>query len=329
VRGIALAAGDASVTVNWIPAGSAGGPGTPAIDGYRVRCRADGGDYVELAGGVANRSSAVVAGLTNGTSYRCEVASVSGKTLGAWTASTSTATPLGRPAAPGKPSLTPLDHAVRLQVVPLASGQVSGYSYECSNDGGRSWTTPVAARSTSDGSAEIGNLTNGVPYVCRAFAANAAGTSEPSVLSDAVLPCGSLLDCQPELRPLVGILGILLVVGLFAAGIAIYRSRVSGYVIAVVDSVHTANLGSGRNLGISFVRAVPHGPFTGIVADRGPQADIRIRHRGNGRFVVSSGSEHVTTTDGVPVIVGAQGIHHEVVLRAFSTRTATLAPGRR
>ena len=57
--------------------------------------------------------------------------------------------------------------------------------------------------------AEIGNLTNGVEYVCRAFAANAAGLSDPSEASDAVRPCGSLLECNPVAPPILGLLGFL------------------------------------------------------------------------------------------------------------------------
>src|SRR3954452_7416520 len=329
VRAIALAAGDGTIKVNWIAGATSTAPGAAKVDGFRVRCRSGKGDWIESADGISTGGSAVVAGLTNGQTYRCEVASLSGKVQGAWTTATSAVTPLGKPAAPAKPSVAALNHGVRVQVPAVDSSQVSGFRYECSSDGGSTWTAPVQAGSTDVTTAEIGNLTNGAEYVCRAAAVNAAGVSGPSLLSDAVRPCGSLLECQPALQPVVGILGVVLVVGLLAAAMAIYRSRGGGYVVAVVDGVHSANLGSGSKLGVTFVRSVPHGPFTGIVPDRGPKADIRVRRRGGGRFDVSNGTDRVEASDGVPAVISVYGIRHEIVLRAFSTRTAQLAPTRR
>ena len=55
-------------------------------------------------------------------------------------------TPTGNPAAPGKPSVAALNEAVRVGVAPQASGDISGFRYECSSDGGATWpATPDAS----------------------------------------------------------------------------------------------------------------------------------------------------------------------------------------
>ena len=139
--------------------------------------------------------------------------------------------------------------------------------------------------------AQITHLTNGVQYVCRAYAANAVGLSEPSALSDAAMPCGSFVDCDPLLRslvqPILVLLGVLLAGGLLAAFVALYRERPRGYVVAVVDVVHSANLGHGSRLGFDFVRDPVTRTITGIAPARGGKADIRIRQRRGGRFEVT------------------------------------------
>ena len=182
----------------------------------------------------------------------------------------------------------------------------------------------------ADTTAQIGNLTNGVPYVCRAFAANALGLSDASPLSDAVKPCGSLMECNGVVAPVVGILGVVLVGGLLAVLVALYRERRRGYVVATVDVVHTANLGHGSRLGIGFVRDPRSRQVTGIVADRGPDAEIHIRQLRGGRFEVTDGVGRVhVTTSGEPIVAVVAGVRHELVLLAFATNAASPVSSRR
>jgi hypothetical protein len=111
---------------------------------------------------------------------------------------------------------------------------------------------------------------------------------------------------------------------------ALYRDRSRGYVVAVVDVVHTANLGHGSNLGIAFVRAPGSRAVTGIVAERGPKADMRIRNLRGGRFVVTDRAGRHNTSSGEPIIaVDSIGVRHELVLRAFATRAASSVTSRR
>jgi hypothetical protein len=119
-------------------------------------------------------------------------------------------------------------------------------------------------------------------------------------------------------------LGLVLFAGLLAALAALYRDRTRGYVVAVVDVVHTANLGYGSKLGIGFVRTQPRGPITGIVADRSKRADIRIRHHGGDRFEVTDRVDRHVAISGEPVItVDSLGARHQVILRRFRTATAS------
>jgi hypothetical protein len=314
VRDITLTPGDGRIEVAWVA------PATtpePIVD-YRIRCRPGEGEWVESGEGVSLETSAVVEGLTNGAAYECAVVAVGATWEGPWAAAPTLATPVGRPAAPGKPAVQALDRAVRIDVPPEDVLLVSGYRYECSDDQGRTWPARLDVTSAGGTTAVIGNLTNTVEYVCRAFAENVVGLSNPSETSDAVRPCGSVLECSPLIAPVLGLLGFLTFGGLLAVLLAFYRNRARGYVVAVVDVVHTANLGYGSRLGFGFVRARRGGPVTGIVADRTRSPDFRIRHRGRDRFEVTDRVGQYAATAGQPVIVvDSLGVRHEVILRSY------------
>jgi fibronectin type III domain protein len=325
VSGITLTAGDGRIDVAWVaPATSA----VPVID-YTVRCGTGDGNWIVSTEGVSLEPKATVEGLTNGTAYQCEVAAVGPSSSGAWTASTTSVIPLGRPAAPSKPSVDALNHALRIRVTPVEGAIVSGYHYECSSDKGGTWPATVDAPANSP-TAQIGNLTNGVDYVCRAFASNAIGISDASPLSDTVRPCSSLLECNSVLVPVLGGLGVLLAIGLLAAFVALFRGRTLGYVVAVVDVVHTANIGHGSKLGIAFVRAPDNRQVTGIVADPGRQADVHIRQLRGGRFEVKDRMGRRLATNGERIVVAdSVGVRHSLVLQAFATNAASAVASRR
>jgi hypothetical protein len=248
---------------------------------------------------------------------------------GSWTAAGAPVTPLGRPAAPSKPSVEALNRAVLVKIAPIASAGVSKYHYECSGDNGGTW--PAATDASSDGTpARVGDLTNGVEYVCRAFAANDIGASDASPVSDAVKPCGSTLECNSILLPALGVFGLLLFGGLLLALLALFRGRTQGYVVAVVDVVHTANIGHGSNLGIGFIRAPDSRRVTGIVADQSKNADVRIRKLRGGRFAVRDRTGRHEVDDGEPVVIAdSVGTRHSLVLRAFATNAASRVASRR
>jgi hypothetical protein len=328
VRGIQLTARDGRIELAWAPAVAR--TNAPPIVDYLVRCRAGDGDWLESKEGVSLQRTAVIEGLTNGTVYRCEVAAVGPTSVGPWTPAAATATPSGRPQAPGKPAVEALNGAVRVSVTPVDPASASAFHYECSGDAGATWPNAVDVTSAADPAAEIVNLTNGVDYVCRAFAQNAIGQSDASPMSDAVRPCGSPLQCNPLLTPILGVVAVGLVGAVALMLVALVRIRRRGHVLAVVDGVHTANLGFGSKLGIAFLYTPGGKQVTGVVADSSPTADIRIRNHGGGRFVVTDRYGPHDATDGVPIIAAdARGGRHDVVLRAFNTNAATPVSSRR
>lgn len=321
VRGIRATAGDGRIDLAWAPPAT---PPTPVVS-YKARCRPTaGGDNVDATDSAPTQPQATVEGLTNGTEYTCEVATVGANNQGPWTPAASTATPIGKPDAPPMPGVQPLNNALMIDVAPADPPGVSEYQVECSSDGGTTFPSTVDVPAASGHpTAQVSGLQNGTPYVCRTYAKNAIGQSDASPMSAAVKPCGSLLDCNGLLLPTLGILGAVLALGLLAVAIALYREGRRGYVLAVVDVVHTANLGHGTRLGLSFERAPGSRVVTGIVADKSSNADIRIRLLPGGRFAVRDGAGRHVTQSGDRLIAVVGGVRHELVLHAFATNAAS------
>jgi hypothetical protein len=327
VRGIRATAGDGHIDLAWAPPAN---PPTPVVS-YKARCRpSSGGDNVNAPDSAATQLQATVDGLSNGTEYTCEVATVGATNQGPWVPAASTATPIGKPGVPPQPAVSALNGALEVDVAPSDPPGVSEYHVECSSDNGATWPAVVDVPAASGPPiAQVPGLANGTAYICRTYAQNAVGQSDASPASAAVKPCGSLLDCNGLLLPVVGILGTVLALGLLAVAIALFREGRRGYVLAVVDVVHTANLGGGNRLGLSFIRAADSKVVTGIVADKGPNADIKIRLLPGGRFSVRDGAGRHVTSSGERLIAVVGGVRHEVVLHAFATNTASQVSTRR
>ena len=239
-------------------------------------------------------------------------------------------TPLGIPAAPGKPTVLALDGGVEITVNAAAVDGVEGFRYECSSDGGATWSQTLDVASPELTTTRISDLSNGTEYVCRTFASNTVGLSDPSPLSDVVRPCAGLFGCNPIALPLLSALVAIAAVGILVLLFLIYRDRTQGYVLAVLDVVHTANLGKGTTLGIELTRAPGTKSITGIVSRRGSTADFQIRALGGNRFAVTDKVRRQEVSSGESlIVVDSIGIKHELTLRAFDTRAASaVARGR-
>jgi len=327
VRDVTLVPGDGQITISWVPPAV-----TPVeIVDYRVRCRTGGGDWIESTEGTSLELSTTITRLTNGADYECQVAPVGPQGEGRYTPARATATPIGRPAPPPAPIVTAIDGGAVISQSPEAAVGVNEYRYECSGDGGATWTEPVVAPATLT-TATVAGLTNGVEYVCRAFAANVSGVSDPSPVSAVIRPCGSALECNPLLQPILVGVGAVLLVILAIVAVATYRGRPRDYVVVVVDVIHTQNMGHGRRFDISLVRSEDGGQVTDIERTRRGDPDFRIRYLGRERFRVLDGSgRRQEVVSGKPVILlDARGSRHEVVLWAFGTPSAAAAQaGRR
>jgi hypothetical protein len=332
LQGVKLTPGDGSVDLSWAPPVVTTGGSAPPISDYRARCRPSSGtgDWIESTEGVSVDTRATIAGLANGTAYDCEIAAigVDASAEPVWTAA-GEITPLGRPAAPPKPAVAAADSSVVISVPPAADTSVARYRFECSSDGGNTWTEKAGVDADA-ATTTIGNLANGTNYICRAFAENPVGVSDASPLSDAFRPCGSLLECNPVYIPVLGGLFAILLAGIAVAMLMLLRGRTKGHVIAVVDVVHSANVGHGSRLGIGFMRQAGGRAITGIVADDGKEAEIRVRRLRNGKFVVRDRNGAHEAEDGAPVVVTDRtGVRHSLVLRAFDTDAASEVARRR
>ena len=314
VRNITVKAGDAAIEVAWAPPADA--ESTP-IEDYRVRCRPSaGGDNVESAEGVSTELAATVGGLANGVQYSCEVSAVRPGVPEVWTAAGLPATPVGRPPAPTKPTAQALDTGVRLGVTMPADAPVTGFDFECSSDGGATWTVERRVEGARP-AVDIGGLTNGTEYVCRVYAINEGGVGDASPLSDAFRPCSGLLDCNPILLlPVAGL--VVLLVGLILFGLIRRLAGRAVYVTAQVDQFAPVTLGRGPKVGMAFVRRGPSNRVAGVVPAEGRDADVRIRYAGGVSFQVDAGGRrHKTEFGRLVQVQDPDGRTHELVLRAY------------
>lgn len=177
--GLALESQDGELLVSWTASASS------VVDGYRVWFReGTSGAFSEWTAGVADTSPTGVSGLVNGTSYQVYVEAFNDG--GATASSTVAATPVALPDAPAAPTSSALAAAVSLTwSAPASDGgaEITAYEVESSFDGGLTWS-PETTSTTSP--VTVSGLTNGVGYVFRVAAVNAAGTgpfSDPSVES--------------------------------------------------------------------------------------------------------------------------------------------------
>jgi hypothetical protein len=320
VRNIAVVAGNGEIRLTW----QAPVAGPVDVVDYVARCRTGEGDWIESTEGTSTTTNAAITGVDNGAPYECQVAAIgSASPEGRFTEASVTVTPIGRPSAPDKPTGSVFGGGVRVAVGASPAPGVAEYRYECSSDGGATWPVTVTSHAT-DTSAEVTGLANGTEYVCRAFATNASGVSDASAVSDALRPCGSAIECTPIIMPVLiaagAVLGLVLLILLFA----LYRGRPRDYVVAVVDVVHTRNLGHGS----AFAIAVKP---EGIDKVRGGRSDVRIQYLGKERFrVFDRGDRKQEATAGIPLrVVDGRGTSHELVLWAFATPSAAAAEASR
>jgi Fibronectin type III domain len=314
VGSISVTPGDAEIKVAWVRPADAG---SSPIEDYRVRCRPSaGGDWIESTEGVSTETSATVTGLSNGVEYGCEVSPVRSSGLEVWTPAAVTALPVGLPPAPSKPDALPLDTGVHLVVAMPDAALVTGFDFECSADGGT--TFPIQRQVHGDrGMVDIGGLTNGTEYVCRAFATNGSGTGDASPLSDVFRPCSGVIGCNSLLLIPIGGLVVLLLGLLLFFLIHTVRGR-AVWVTAQIDQFAPVSLGRGPRVGMMFVTRGPQNRVAGVTPAEGRKADIRIRYVGGVTFQVSGGGRRRKTEFGrVVEVTDPDGRTHELVLRAY------------
>jgi Fibronectin type III domain len=309
--GVRVLAADRALTIQWLPPTA----GADGITGYVARCAAaSGGAPFEVTVGVSPPLETKIDGLEPGVGYVCEVAATDGATVGPASPAAAAVVVLGIPNAPSQPRAEPLDAAARLTVEPGTGAPVEQYVFECTGGGS---AAPIQA-SGSTPSVVVGGLTNGQTYQCVAYAESSIGRSPASPLSASFSPCGGLLDCNPWAKWVLG--GVVLVALLGGAFLFVqqYRRRNRTWITAQVDGGENRPLGWGPELGIRLVED-DTGWFAAALPPEG--AKVKVRYRGENRFVVTAGTRVATVHQGDATSVRDDaGAYHQVILRRYRDR---------
>jgi titin len=178
---------DGTLSFTWSAPLSDGGN---VITDYVVQYSANSGlTWSQFSDAVGTSTSATITGLQNGTSYVLRTAALNNAGQGAWSVSSSAATPYAAPSAPTALTGTSQDAQVALTwAAPAANGAaITDYVIQYSADSGSSWIGFSDAASATN-SAVVAGLQNGTSYVLRVAAVNAAGQGAWSLASAPVTP---------------------------------------------------------------------------------------------------------------------------------------------
>jgi hypothetical protein len=309
--GLRVLAGDRSLTIQWLPPTT----GADAVTDYLVRCTASsGGEPIESGEGNSRALETTIVALIPGLSYQCTVAATDGITMGPWSPPSEPVVVLGIPGAPSQPRVEPLNAAARLSVDPVVGGApVETYVFECTNTAGQ-----IIPGSGSTPSVVVTGLINGETVSCVAYAENRIGRSPASPASASFSPCGGLFDCNPWAKWVIS--GVVLAALLAAAAVFVrgYRRRNRSWITAQVDGGENRPLGWGPEIGIRLVQDEAGWSAAALPPDGAP---VRVRYRGENRFLVTVGKrvEDVHQGDSASVRDEAGKLHH-VTLRRYRDR---------
>ena len=140
--------------------------------------------------GSAATSPVIIEGLTNDSTYSCDITSVlssSGSPLKGETVDVGTASPSVSLELPSAPTITSTDYEdgkiiLAVSVSDNGGTDITGYEAICT-DGANSYTGTSASSPIT-----VSGLTNGVAYTCTVTATNSVGTSAASVSTASIVP---------------------------------------------------------------------------------------------------------------------------------------------
>jgi predicted phage tail protein len=181
--------GNAQVVLAWTA--PTGVIAQAPITDYSVQLSTNGGStWTTASDAVSTATSATITGLTNGTAYVFRVAAVNGVGTGAYTAASSSVTPIAGtpPNAPTSLAATAGNAQIALSwTAPSAPGTyaISGYTVEYTPSGGSAQTVSTGSTGTSY---TLTGLTNATAYTVRVAGVSAAGTGTYTAASSSVTP---------------------------------------------------------------------------------------------------------------------------------------------
>jgi hypothetical protein len=180
--------GNTQVSLAWSAPSSNGGQ---AITDYVIQYSSNSGSaWTTFTDLVSSATSAVVTGLTNGTSYIFQVAAKNSVGTGGYSVASAAVIPFTVPGQPASVLVTAGINQVAVSwTAPTSDGgsALTDYVVEYSTNSGTTWITFADSISTTT-SVTVTGLTNGIGYVFRVSAKNVAGTGLPSISSSSVVP---------------------------------------------------------------------------------------------------------------------------------------------
>jgi hypothetical protein len=245
--GVTAAGGNGSARVSWTAPAQNGGA---SIAGYVVTA-SPGGATAAVA---TPSTSAVVTGLSNGTSYTFTVAARNAGGLGASSAPSNAVTPMTVPDVPTSVSARAGNASATVSWRPPTSdggAPISGYTVVAAPDGASATATASAT------TAVVEHLRNGVAYTFTVSAQNTVGKGRASDRSNSVTPK------SPAPRPRIARLTPRS--GAPGATVAIHGSGLSQATVVTFHSVRA----SFRIVSATLLKAkVPRRATTGRIAVR-------------------------------------------------------------
>ncbi len=226
VTRLARTAGNGQVSLSWKAPTSTGGS---AIADYVIQRSSDAGaTWTTFIDAVSTATSATVTGLTNGTSYMFQVATVNGAGTGTYARSASIAPRTVADAVTGLAGTAGNGLVTLSWLAPISNGgsAITDYVIQQSTNAGVTWTTLRDAISTAT-SATVTGLTNGTGYLFQVAAVNGAGTgtyARSTVLTPVTAP-----TVAPTTVTGIGGLGVVTLN--WVTPTASLASPVTGYVI--------------------------------------------------------------------------------------------------
>jgi hypothetical protein len=178
--------GDTQVSLSW----TAPSNGGSAITDYVVQYSSDSGsNWTTFADGTSATTSAIVTGLTNGTSHVFRIAATNAVGTSSYSSASSAVTPAGVPATPAAPTPTAGNGQVSLSwTAPSNNGSaITDYLVYYSTSVSGTYTIFSDGVSTST-SATVTGLTNGTAYYFKIRAVNDVGNSDFSAASTSATP---------------------------------------------------------------------------------------------------------------------------------------------